>query len=56
MQEEELKDRPLLVLANKQDIQGAMAVDEIQKDLNLVLFSSHMLQFTVTSYDQTPSR
>ena len=35
LQEDELKGVPVLILANKQDIQGAMNYDEIYKGLGL---------------------
>ena len=35
LQDSDLKDEPILIMANKQDIEGAMTTEEITKELGL---------------------
>ena len=50
LEEEELKDAVLVVLANKQDIEGAMSVTEVHSALGLDKLKNRTFQiFKVTS-------
>ena len=49
IQEEELKKAVLVVLANKQDIEGAMTVTEVYQSLGLDALKNRMLQIFKTS-------
>jgi ADP-ribosylation factor-like protein 1 len=49
LQEEELKKAVLVVLANKQDIEGAMSVTEVYQSLGLDALKDRTLQIFKTS-------
>ena len=40
LQDSDLKDAPILIMANKQDIEGAMTTEEITKELGLDQFAA----------------
>lgn len=51
LEEEELKDAVLVVLANKQDIEGAMSVTEVHSALGLDKLKNRTFQiFKVSSF------
>ena len=50
LEEEELKDAVLVVLANKQDIEGAMSVTEVHSALGLDKLKSRTFQIFKVSF------
>ena len=54
LEEEELKDAVLVVLANKQDIEGAMSVTEVHSALGLDKLKNRTFQiFKVRNYSNS---